>query len=114
MLFYAQEALCPVTLETLAVQGLFDYTERIERIGSVSGIKLRYILPTMLDRRFAQTSEIFNQLKEFYGDRLCDPIRSNIRLSEAPAHGEHIFEYDAQSKGAADYAQLALRILKDE
>lgn len=114
VLFYAKEALCPVTLETLAVQGLFDYTERIERIGSVSGIQLRYILPTMLDRRFAQTGEILGQLKEYYKERLCDPIRSNIRLSEAPAHGEHIFEYDAQSKGAADYAQLALRILKDE
>lgn len=114
VLFYAQEALCPVTLETLAVQGLFDYTERISRIGDISGIQLRYVLPTMLDRRYAQTSEILGQLRDYFGALLCDPIRSNVRLSEAPAHGQHIFEYDSRSKGAEDYEHLAQRILQDE
>lgn len=114
VLFYAQEALCPVTLETLAIQGLFDYTERISRIGKDSGIELRYIVPTMQDRRFAQTEEIHVQLREHYGPLLCDPIRANIRLSEAPAHGEHIFEYAPTSRGADDYMRLALRVMQDE
>lgn len=114
VLFYAREVVCPVTLETLAIQGLFDYTERISRIGQSSHIELRYILPTKLDRRFAQTEEILSQLDEFYGDLVCQPIRADVRLSESPAHGQHIFEYAPQSKGAEDYALFGRRIVEDE
>jgi len=114
VLFFAQEVLCPVTLETLAVQGLIDYVGRVERIGRSSGVKLAYVLPTMLDRRLAQTPEIHNQLKQRFGRILCDPIRANVRLSEAPAFGETIFEYSAESRGAQDYAKLVQRVIADE
>ncbi|MGB1250710.1 MAG: leucine-rich repeat domain-containing protein [Candidatus Promineifilaceae bacterium] len=114
VLFFAKEVLCPVTLETLAVQGLIDYVNRVERIGRSSGVKLAYVLPTMLDRRLAQTPEIHNQLKQQFGNILCEPVRSNVRLSEAPAFGETIFEYAANSRGAVDYAKLVERVIADE
>lgn len=114
VLFFAREVLCPVTLETLSVQGLIDYVGRIERIGRSADVGLAYVLPTMQDRRLAQTSEIHGQLKARFGDKLLDPIRSNVRLSEAPAFGETIFEYAPDSRGAEDYARLVERILNDE
>ncbi|MCA9935180.1 MAG: ParA family protein, partial [Anaerolineales bacterium] len=77
-------------------------------------VKLRYVLPTALDRRVKQTFEILPQLETHFGQAVCDPIRYNIRLSEAPAHGQHIFEYDAQSNGAFDYLELTKRIIGDE
>jgi chromosome partitioning protein len=38
-------------------------------------------------------------------------IRRNIRLAEAPSHGQSIFQYAADSNGAQDYAALAREIL---
>ena len=38
-------------------------------------------------------------------------IRSNVKLAEAPSHGQTIFEYDPTSNGAADYTSLALEVL---
>jgi chromosome partitioning protein len=39
-------------------------------------------------------------------------VRYNVRLSEAPGFGQHIFEYAKKSNGAADYARLAQRLAK--
>jgi chromosome partitioning protein len=41
-----------------------------------------------------------------YGKLVTDPIRVNVRLSEAPAVGRTIYEHDPRSRGAMDYAQL--------
>jgi chromosome partitioning protein len=114
VLFYAHEVLCPVTLEMLAVKGLYDFINRVVSISKRRQIRLAYILPTSLDRRVAQTEEIQAQLQERFNGLLCEPIRYNVRLSEAPAHGQHIFEYDPASRGATDYQVLTDRVLGDE
>ncbi len=111
VMFAADEIVAPVTMETLAVQGLFDYKARIERIGAA---QLRYIVPTMKDVRRAQTKEIETQLRERFRDMVCEPIRVDVRLSEAPAHGQTIFEYAPTSRGAADYQQFIQKVLQDE
>lgn len=111
VMFAADEIIAPVTMETLAVQGLFDYKARIERIGAA---QLRYIVPTMKDVRRAQTTEIEGQLRERFNEMVCDPIRIDVRLSEAPAHGQTIFEYAPKSRGAADYERLTQKVLQDE
>lgn len=114
VLFCAKEVLCPVNLEILSVQGLYDFMGRVAEISQRSGVELKYVLPTALDRRVAQTDEIHAQLRAKLNGLLCSPIRYNVRLSEAPAHGQHIFEYDPSSNGAADYKALTQRILQDE
>jgi chromosome partitioning protein len=115
VLFYAREVLAPVPLETMAVQGLIDFMRRIKVIQTQNDkLQLGYVLPTGLDRRVKQSREIMDQLSERLGTLLCDPIRYNVRLSEAPAHGQHIYEYSPGCVGAADYAKLAQRIMSDE
>jgi len=114
VLFFAREVLCPVSLEMLAIQGLLDFIGRARAIGERSGARISYVLPTSLDRRVAQTEEIYSQLQHRFNGMLCDPIRYNVRLSEAPAHGQHIFEYSPTSNGAQDYRALTERILSDE
>lgn len=114
VLFFAQEVLTPVNLEVLSVDGLIEFTQRIDEVRRYHDITLRYVLPTALDRRVKQTAEIMPQLQTHFGDLVCEPIRYNVRLSEAPAHGQHIFEYDPQSNGAQDYLELAKRIVTDE
>lgn len=77
-------------------------------------LSLRYVLPTFLDRRVSKSEEILAQLRQYYGDLVCPAIRYNVRLSEAPGHGETIFEYASSSAGAEDYTTLTKRIVSDD
>ena len=115
VLFYVNELIAPVALEVLAVRGLIHFENRIKDIQSYhQNLQMRYILPTFLDGRVKKSQEILQQLRDHYGERTCDPIRYNVRVSEAPGYGLSIFEYDPKSSGAADYAALVERIRADE
>ena len=114
VLFFAEEVLTPVNLEVLSLDGLIEFTHRIEEVRRYHNLQLRYVLPTALDRRVKQTNEIMPQLDAHFGTAVCKPIRYNVRLSESPAHGQHIFEYDPHSNGAKDYMELTKRIVNDE
>lgn len=114
-LFYAQEILAPISLEAMAIKGLIAFQERIEDIQEHhASLAMRYILPTFLDGRVRKSQEILEQLQAYAGSRLCQPIRYNVRLSEAPAYGQTIFEYAPHSPGAEDYQALTERIMADE
>jgi chromosome partitioning protein len=113
-LFYATEVLTPVSLEVMTLQSLLDFNQSLAAVQRYhTGLELRYILPTFLDRRVRKSDEILAQLAEHFGDRLCPPIRYNVRLSEAPGFGQTIFEYAPHSAGADDYRVLTERILSD-
>jgi chromosome partitioning protein len=113
-LFYADQVLIPVSLEVMALQGLIEFVRSLEPIQKYhSGLVLQYIVPTFMDRRVKKSGEILDQLQSHYADLVCEPIRYNVRLSEAPGYGQTIFEYAPNSPGAQDYQQLAERILRD-
>lgn len=114
-LFFVDEVLCPVTMEALTVAGLVEFSKALEDIQRYKpGLSLNYILPTFYNRRYRQTDEILEQLRAHYGEKLLEPIRATVRLSEAPGHGQTIYEYDPSSTGAQDYRRLIQRIVKDE
>jgi chromosome partitioning protein len=71
---------------------------------------LRYILPTFLDGRVRMPAEMLAVLRQHYEEQMCNPIRYNIRLAEAPAYGKTIFEHAPGSPGAEDYKRLIERI----
>ena len=111
VLFYATEVLAPVSLEILTIQGLVEFIGNIESIQKYNpAIMLQYVLPTFFDRRVKKSAEIVTQLEAYCGDKLCPPIRYNVRLSEAPGHRQTIFEYAPKSVGAQDYQKLTERI----
>ena len=113
--FLADEVLSPVLMEILTIRGLVEFNRNIKDIRQYRPeLHLRYILPTLYDRRVRQTAEILAQLQSTLGELLLDPIRINVRLSEAPGHGQTIFEYDPTSPGAEDYTKLVERIVQDE
>jgi chromosome partitioning protein len=113
-LFYASEVLIPVSLEVMALQGMLEF---VRSLGSVQKyhpvLVFRYVLPTFLDRRVRKSEEILSQLHSHFAGLVCEPIRYNVRLSEAPGYGQTIFEYAPHSSGAEDYQRLAERILQD-
>ncbi len=112
ILMAADEVLCPVALQGPSLQGLktfFRYLQSAQKLNS--DLRLEYILPTMFDRRTRHSHDNLMQLKKYFSRQLCDPVHHNVRLSEAPAHGQTIFEYDPRARGARDYRKLIRRIM---
>ena len=112
VLFYCEEILTPVSLEVMTLQGLMEFSQSVAAIKKYKqNIELKYVLPTFFDRRVKKSEEILEHLQGHFGDRVCTPVRYNVRLSEAPGHGLTIFEYAPRSAGAEDYQKLTERII---
>lgn len=112
-LFAVDEVLAPVSLEALTLQGLVEFSESLKAIGKYrSQLELRFVVPTFLDRRVSKSGEILELLRSHYPTLICEPIRYNVRLSEAPGHGQTIFEYSPGSSGSLDYAALAKTVME--
>ncbi len=111
VLFYAEEVLCPVSLEVLTVDGLLAFQENMAEIQPYNKkLSLKYILPNFLDGRVKKSGEILQQLQNHYKDLMCSPVRYNVRISEAPGYGQTIFEYAPSSPGSKDYQKLTERV----
>lgn len=115
VLFYADDILSPVSLEIMTLQGLMEFAHSMAAIQKYRPVlQLKYVVPTFYDRRVRKSEEILAQLQSHFGERVCSPIRYNVRLSEAPGYGQTIFEYSPTSIGAEDYQKLTERIVADE
>jgi chromosome partitioning protein len=111
ILFYVTEILTPVSLEVMSIQGMVEFLKSIASIQKYRPeVSLKYILPTFLDKRIRKSVEIYEKLKTLYGNNVCEPIRYNVRLSEAPAYGQTIYEFAPGSHGANDYRELVRKI----
>lgn len=114
-LFYADELLIPVSMEVLALQGIGDFLGSVKQVQRYrEGLQIAGIIPTFYDARVRKSAEILEQLERYFPEAVWPPVRYNVRLSEAPGYGQHIFEYDRRSNGAADYARLTQRLAKGE
>jgi chromosome partitioning protein len=66
----------------------------------------------MYDDRTNLSQQVTDNLRGFFGDKLLKTtIPRNIRLAEAPSHGLPVALYDARSRGAEAYRELALELL---
>lgn len=114
ILMAVDEVLCPVALQAPALEGLktfFSYLISAQQHNR--SLQLKYVLPTLYDRRTRQSVDIYAKLKRLFRKQICEPIRYNVKLSEAPAWGKTIFEYDGRAPGAQDYWKLARRLIED-
>ena len=67
---------------------------------------------TMKDNRSNLVAQVSQEIKKFFGNKVFNTyIPRNIRLAEAPSHGETIVTYDIKSKGAEAYLSLAYEFL---
>ena len=110
VIFYAEEILCPVSLEALSIDGLVGFLASVEPIQKYKPVEIKYVLPTFLDGRVKKSTEILDQLHEHFGDRVCNAIHYSVKVSEASGLGKTIFEYAPKDRGAIDYAKLVGRV----
>jgi chromosome partitioning protein len=109
----AHGVLIPIQCEYYALEGLSALLNTVEKIRSTINPQLRIdgLLRTMFDPRNRLANEVSEQLvTHFSSDVYSAVIPRNVRLAEAPSHGQPIIAYDSNSKGAESYALLAREV----
>jgi chromosome partitioning protein len=105
----------PLQSEYLALEGLMQLRQTIDLVvGHVNPrLQIFGIVLTMFDTRTNLSSQVQDEVRRHFPGELFDTvIPRNVRLSEAPSHGQSIREYDPTSRGATAYEQLALEVLR--
>ena len=111
----SQSVLIPMQCEYYSLQGLSHLLKTLQQIKkSINpNLKVEGILLTMYDNRTLLTSQVENQVKNYFSEFLMKTIiPRNIRLSEAPSHGKPIVLYANRSKGSDSYVELAQEVIK--
>jgi chromosome partitioning protein len=110
----ADTVLIPMQAEYFALEGISELLDTVERIRSSfnPGLEIEGVVLTMYDDRTSLAKQVTNELKNFFGGKLCETaVPRNIRLAEAPSHGKPALLYDVRSKGAESYIRLAKEII---
>ena len=113
----ARELLIPVEAHVLALAGLAQLLETMEKVKERLNptLAIAGILACRVDHRTRHAQDIEEQLRKRFGRQVyAATIRENIRLAEAPSFGQAILQYDSSSSGAADYRALATLVIKQE
>ncbi len=111
----ATELLIPIQCEYFALEGLGQLMQTTEMVKSINpDLRLGGIVLTMFDSRTKLSSSVVNDVKEYFGKSVFNTVvPRNVRLSEAPSHGQTILQYDPKSSGAIAYKNLADEFLSN-
>ena len=106
--------LVPVQCEYLALEGLGQLTQTIERVQSAlfPGLRVRGVILTMFDPRTRLSADVVKEVNNhFPGQVFKSIVPRSIRLAEAPSYGLPISAYAPVSVGAQAYEALAKELL---
>jgi len=106
----ADGIIVPVQCEYFALEGLSALMGTVDTIQDQLNPSLHVdgLLRTMHDRRNNLANDVSNELVNHFGIKVLQTIiPRNVRLAEAPSHGESIIDYDPASNGAIAYLALA-------
>jgi chromosome partitioning protein len=110
----ADSLLVPIQCEYYALEGVTELFDTLARLRHElnPGLAIEGLLLTMFDERTNLSAAVAKDLRDFYGSQVLKTvIPRNVRLAEAPSFGKPIALYDARSRGAESYTQLAKEIL---
>ena len=113
----ADSVLIPIQCEFYALDGLTALLDTIKAVkASVNpALQIVGLMLTMFDVRNNLGNEVSGQLLKHFGDKVFRTIvPRNVRVAEAPSHGQPITQYDRDSRGAVAYLGLAGEILRHE
>ena len=109
----ADEVFVPLQTEFLALRGvgkLVDVVTLVRRRLNPT-VQITGILPTLSRTGTLLAREVQEEIARHFGPKVFKTrIRSNVKLAEAPSHGQSIFAYAPASSGAEDYAALAAEV----
>ncbi len=111
----ADSVIVPVQCEFFALEGLGKLLNTIKIVQSRlnTSLLIEGILMTMYDGRLRLCNQVVAEVRRHFEELVFTTIiHRNSRLSEAPSFGKPVILYDANSKGAMNYLNLAKEILQ--
>jgi chromosome partitioning protein len=111
----ADSVIIPIQCEYFALEGLGKLLNTIKSVQRIhnSELDIEGMLLTMYDSRLRLSNQVVEEVRKHFSDMVFDTIiQRNVRLGEAPSYGESIIKYDASSKGAVNYLNMADELLK--
>ncbi|APG64034.1 chromosome partitioning protein ParA [Tenacibaculum todarodis] len=111
----ADAVIIPIQCEYFALEGLGKLLNTIKSVQKIHNpeLDIEGLLLTMFDSRLRLSNQVVDEVRKHFSSMVFDTIiRRNTRLGEAPSYGESIIAYDATSKGAVNYLNLANELLK--
>ena len=111
----ADSVIIPVQCEYFALEGLGKLLNTIKIIQTKlhPELEIEGFLLTMYDSRLNLSNQVMEEVKKHFQEMVFESvIHRNIKLSEAPSYGQPAILYDATSKGAASYMNLARELLQ--
>lgn len=111
----AHSVVIPVQTEFFALEGLGKLLNTVKIVQNRlnTDLQIEGILMTMYDGRLRLCNQVVAEVKRHFEDLVFNSIiHRNTRLSEAPSVGKPVILYDADSKGAVNYLNLAKEILQ--
>jgi len=112
----ADSVIIPVQCEYFALEGLGKLLNTIKIIQTKlhPELQIEGFLLTMYDSRLNLSNQVMEEVKKHFQEMVFESvIQRNIKLSEAPSYGQPAILYDANSKGAASYMNLARELLQN-
>ena len=110
----ADSMIIPLQCEYYALEGVSQLMSTFDLVKKHLNpdLEIEGVLLTMFDGRTNLSLQVVEEAKEYFKGKVYGAvIPRNVRLSEAPSHGLPVLYYDAKSKGAEIYLQLAEEFL---
>ncbi|MFF2754492.1 ParA family protein [Psychrobacillus sp. NPDC058041] len=108
--------IIPVQCEFYALEGLSQLLSTIRLVQKHlnKNLEIDGVLLTMFDARTNLGIQVIEEVKKYFQEKVYKTIiPRNVRLSEAPSHGEPIIIYDPKSRGAEVYLDLAKEVIRN-
>jgi len=113
----AGEVMITVQTEFLALMGMSKLVEIVQLIQRRlnPSLEITGIAACLYDSRLRLAREVLGEIRKYFpGQVFKTPVRSNVKLAEAPSFGSSIVAYAPESNGARDYRKLALEVIEQE
>lgn len=113
----ADAVLVPMQCEYYALEGLSQLVRTIERVRNKFNprLEIQGVVLTMFDIRNNICNMVAKDVREHLGEKVYQTvIPRNVRVSEAPSHGQPVLLYDVACAGSRAYMHLATEVLRRE
>lgn len=113
----ADSVLIPVQCEYLALEGLSQLAQTVQMVKKYLNpqLEIRGLIMTMYDSRTNLSRQVVDEVRNYFPGKVFRAIiPRNVRLSEAPSHGEPINLYAPDSSGALAYKYLAAELIRGD
>jgi chromosome partitioning protein len=109
----ADDVIVPIQCEYYALEGLGQLLRNVSLVKNNLNppLDLRGIVLTMFDARTKLADQVEREVRAHFGPRVYRTVvPRTVRISEAPSFGQPVTVFDASSRGALAYRELAKEV----